>query len=144
MKKYQDKVILIIDSEGKEISVNSSIEDAKHISAYKRLVKNLKTENFNIMKYLSSVKNIGSLTGFDISKNIGADGNIVFFHTDVHNSFKNVNVASVIIPEDMTSNQKTKLTKLFESLKKEEFELYVGTAERKKGKVIYKRIKYNR
>ena len=59
MKDYKSTVISIIDSNGKEISLKSSVDDAKHVSAYKRLVNELDIDCFNIMKYISSIKSIG-------------------------------------------------------------------------------------
>ena len=143
-KKYKDTVISIIDIKGNETSIDSSIDDGKHISAYQRLANKLDFDSFNIRKYIYNNKSIGTVTGFYISKHISADGNIVFFHTDVHNSFKNVRSASVIIPKLRTPEQEDKLLKLLDNLKDEDFELYIGEVERKKtkGKVIYNRLKY--
>ena len=95
---------------------------------------------------MCNIKTAGTVTGFDISKHIGADGNIVFFHTDVHNSFNRIKSASVIVPKVRTPEQDDRLVKLLYDLKREEFELYIGEVERKKpkGKVIYNRLKYSK
>ena len=146
MKDYKSTVISIIDSNGKEISLKSSVDDAKHVSAYKRLVNELDIDCCNIMKVRSSIKSIGSVTGFDISKNISADGNVVFFHNDVHNNFKGIKSASVMIPKVRTSAQNIKLTRLMKNLEREKFEIYLGEVERKKdkGKITYNRIKHSK
>ena len=145
-RNYKDTVISIIDAKGTETSIDSSLNDAKHVSAYQRFVNQLDFDSFNIRKYMCNIKTAGTVTGFDISKHIGADGNIVFFHTDVHNSFNSIKSASVIIPKVRTPEQDNRLVKLLYDLKREKFELYIGEVERKKpkGKVIYNRLKYSK
>ena len=145
-RNYKDTVISIIDAKGTETSIDSSLNDAKHVSAYQRFVNQLDYDSFNIRKYMCNIKTAGTVTGFDISKHIGADGNIVFFHTDVHNSFNRIKSASVIVPKVRTPEQDDRLVKLLYDLKREKFELYIGEVERKKtkGKVIYNRLKYSK
>ena len=144
MVDYKNTVISIINNEGKEESLCSSKEDEKHISAYNRFVNKFSMDKYNILKYLGNIENKGKITGFDISKQISGEGNIVFFHTDVHNSFLNIRNASVMVPENLTIKQQRQLELLMNKFSDDNFNVYFGVAQKKKrkSKVIYRRVDY--
>ena len=140
MKKYLDYVVTIINQEGIEDNLPSDKTDTKHISAFKRLMKKNGYDKYNINGYLDNLHSQGQVTGFDISKYISGQGNIVFFHTDVHNQENNKKVASIMLPYDMTNIQSKKLIALIWNLEIDNFSYYIGvTKPNKSGK----RVLYN-
>lgn len=78
MNRYANIVINIIKEDGTHIAVDSSANDAKHIMAYERLILQEQNDGFHIHEYEETNK-ISTLTGFEISKYIAAQNNIVFF-----------------------------------------------------------------
>ena len=136
---YSDKVLVLIDRDGKEYFLNTLKDDVKHYSAYSRLDKKI---NINLDNIINSIKKNGdSITGFDISKRLSIKGNVVFFHTDVSNYYKNKKEASIMIPDNINNVQKNKLKEMLNNL--DDFNLYYGEvfAKNINSKVKYKRLK---
>lgn len=143
VKDYSEIVIAIVDNDGKLYEVCSSINDVKHISAYKRLIKKVGNDCFGIADYFENINNKASITGFEIAKFVAASGNVVFFHTDVHNAFWENKEASIICPKDMSDIQKARCVEMIANLK--DFTLYTGLAYvSKRKKICYQRVIYER
>lgn len=143
MKSYLNYVITIINKEGIEENLPSDMTDAKHISAYKRLIKQIGYDKYNINKYIDNIQSQGQITGFDISKYISGQGNIVFFHTDVHNSQDNNKTASLMVPYNISFAQSKKLADLMINLEEDGFNYYIGCTKLSKSgkKTTYQLIK---
>lgn len=109
MKDYSKIVISIINEEGQCFEVESSKNDIKHFSAYKRLIKKNGYDYFGVTDYISRSSSLASITGFEIAKFVAASGNVIFFHTDVHNAFLNNKTASIMFPKDMSDIQKRRV-----------------------------------
>lgn len=139
MKDYSKIVISIIDNDGQYFEVESSEDDVKHFSAYKRLIQKIGTDSFGIIDYIIRSNNIASVTGFEIAKFIAASGNVVFFHTDVHNAYIDIKEASIVFTKDMSPIQKLKTFELLACL--QDFKLYLGYAYvSNKKKICYQRV----
>ena len=111
--------------------------------AYDRLLNQEQKDEFGIIKYKESNK-LSTITGFEMSKYIAAQNNVVFFHTDVRNAFLGKKEASIIIPYNISDIQKGELKRLIEILKSEGFALYLGKAsfvKKKSLKTKYERLK---
>jgi len=129
MKDYINIVISIIDINGKEINVEVNERYHKHIQPFKAAAKNHK--NLQIEKYIEK-RGTDNITGYDIASFLGAEGSVVFFHTDVSNYKMNKKEGSIIIPKLITNSQKIKLKKLIENLEEEKFKFYVTQSKFKK------------
>lgn len=126
VKDYSKIVISIITSDGLQFDLLSSPNDYKHVVAYKRLVNEMSFDRFRIMDYIHSRGHESSITGFELSEFVSASGNVVFFHTDVSNSFLDRRQASIMIPEIITDVQKKMANQMLSDL--DGFSLYMGQA----------------
>lgn len=139
---FNDIVIAIIDEDGRLFTLEASNQDAKHIHAFLRFTESYKPDKFGILAFLKEREdNLGSITGFDLAKFVSSRGNVVFFHTDVHNRFLNVQKASLMIPTNISNSQKRVLSALMPDLII--MENYYGLVDYKKsrGKSAYRPIK---
>lgn len=126
MRDYSSTVISVIDKDGFQENLISSRNDAKHLSAFKRLIDQIGFDKYGIENYINNVNAKGSITGFEISKYISSQGYVVFFHTDVHNYFKNTRMASVMLPREMTDEQVITAENMLLDLIDQNFSIYMG------------------
>lgn len=126
MRDYSGTVISVIDQDGFQENLVSSRDDAKHLSAFRRLIEQMGFDKYGIENYINSVNTKGSITGFDIAKYISSQGYVVFFHTDVHNYFKNIRMGSIMLPKNMTDEQVVTTEDMLLDLIDEEFGIYMG------------------
>ena len=136
MKDYLKYVVCVIGKNGEEIHTSVNDKFHKHIQAFKAFDKILKVEEY--IKH----KGTENITGYDIASFLGASGNIVFFHTDVSNYKINKREASIIIPKDMTDEQKQKLRELCENLNRQNFSYYLTQTwfKNKNYKLVHKSL----
>lgn len=137
MRDYSSTVISVIDKDGFQENLISSRSDAKHLSAFRRLIEQIGFDKYGIENYINNVNTKGSITGFEIAKFISSQGYVVFFHTDVHNYFENIKMGSIMIPKDMTDDQSYTTENMILDLINENFEVFTGTITiSRKGKRI--------
>lgn len=140
MMDYSSTVISIIDQDGLQENLISSLGDEKHLSAFRRLIEQMGFDKFGLENYINSISTEGSITGFEIAKFISSQGNVVFFHTDVHNYFKSTKKGTIMLPMNMTDEQAIKTDDMLLELIDEDFLIYIGMAipAPKGRKIIYK------
>ena len=131
MKKYIEKVISIIDEKGNEYSVSINEKYHKHVQAFKKIEAD--NEIFNLNDYIK-YKGTENITGYELASYLSANGNIVFFHTDVSNWKTNKKEGSILIPYKLNKIQIEKILELIENLKKEQFSFYINQAKFKNNK----------
>lgn len=136
MADYLKYVILIIDKEGNEYNVPVDETYCKHIQPFKKLHK--QNSELKIDSYLN-YRYTDNITGYEIASYLGAQGNIVFLHTDVSNWKMGKKEGTIIIPEKLTEKQENKLYYLIENLKRQDFSFYITQTKFKK-KNSYKLI----
>lgn len=131
MSNFEKYVIYLIDKDGNEFNVPVSEKYHKHIQAFKKL--QLDNPALNLDKYIK-YKGTNNITGYELASFLGANGSIVFFHTDVANYLKGKKEGSIIIPTNLTDIQNIKLLELIDNLKKEEFTFYITESKFKNNK----------
>ncbi|MBR3898113.1 MAG: hypothetical protein IKJ43_02395 [Bacilli bacterium] len=136
MMNYLYYVVLLINREGHEFAVEVDDTYHKHVQPFKKL--QLSDENLEVNEYLK-YKGTDNVTGYEIASFLGAEGNIVFFHTDVSNWKSQKKAASIVMPVEMNKIQKDKLFKLIETLDDEDFCYYLNTVKFK-NKTSYKLV----
>lgn len=139
MRDYSGTVISVIDKYGFQENLISSRNDAKHLSAFRRLIEQMGFDKYGIENYINNVNAKGSVTGFEMAKFISSQGYVVFFHTDVHNYFNNTKRGSIMLPKDMTDEQLVTTENMLLDLIDEDFGIYMGiiTPTQKGRRIIY-------
>lgn len=138
MENYSNIVISIITENGEQINLKSSKNDTKHLMAYQRLISTMGYDLFHLKDYINNRLSFTSITGFELSKYVAANGNIVFFHTDVNNAFMNRKEASIILPSSFNEIQRSRLLKMYSCL--DDFNLYMGYVHYNHKRIGYERI----
>lgn len=136
MTDYLNYLVCVIEPDGNEIAAKVDEKYHKHIQAFREIDKN--NEQLHIKDYIKH-KGTDNITGYELASFLGAEGNVVFFHTDVSNYKNNKRQASIIIPESMTESQKTELRDLYKNLEKQGFSYYI-TQTRFKNNSSYKLV----
>lgn len=139
---YLNYVISIIDKSGNEINLPVNENDTKHINAFLRLAADNRFDTSSLMRYIDN--NEYNITGFELSKFLTAEGNIVLCHTDVHNYLNGAKEFSFMRPEVITPNQYNRLRQMSSSLL--DYDVYYGIVHYKNEhsqKIIYQRVDYD-
>lgn len=141
MKDYINYVISVINPDGEEVNLPASKKDDKHIMSFLRLMYESGFDNTALMRYIND--NGYKITGFELSKFLASEGNIILCHTDVHNCFSGTKEASLMRPESITVMQYDSLVRMTSHLS--DFHIYYGVVHYKNEqsqKIIYQRTNY--